>query len=99
MLDLDTSATFQEVRQAYRDLVQIWHPDRFEKNPRLKKKAVEKLKELNLAYKRVSSYLDAVDSLQQSKTSEGAKTPPEVKNGNILLFLLPQLSGSGSWRW
>ena len=50
IFDLERGASLQEVEQAYRDLVNVWHPDRIPDNPRLKKRAEEKLKELNLAY-------------------------------------------------
>jgi tetratricopeptide (TPR) repeat protein len=40
----------EEIKQAYRDLVQVWHPDRFAGNPRLQRKAEEALKKINLAY-------------------------------------------------
>ncbi|MBN2125978.1 MAG: J domain-containing protein, partial [Deltaproteobacteria bacterium] len=43
VLEIEADATLQEVRQAYRDLVNIWHPDRFSHNPRLKKRAEAKL--------------------------------------------------------
>lgn len=40
-----------EVKQAYRDLAKIWHPERFgENDTRLRKKTDEKLKEINVAY-------------------------------------------------
>ncbi len=49
-LSLNHNATFDEVREAYQDLVIVWHPDRFLHNPRLYKKAEAKLKEFNQAY-------------------------------------------------
>jgi DnaJ-class molecular chaperone len=39
-----------ELRTAYRDLVRVWHPDRFENDPRLRSKAERKLQEINSAY-------------------------------------------------
>ena len=50
MLDLDRKASIEEAKQAYKDLANIWHPDRFSNNPRLKQKAEEKLKKINAAY-------------------------------------------------
>jgi DnaJ-class molecular chaperone len=53
MLDLEPSASPQEVRQAYRDLAQVWHPDRFAPNPRLQRKADAKMRAINAAYERL----------------------------------------------
>jgi tetratricopeptide (TPR) repeat protein len=50
ILGLEAGATKEEVKEAYRDLVHVWHPDRFAQNSRLQKKAEEKLKEINAAY-------------------------------------------------
>ena len=50
ILGLKPGALQEEVNQAYRDMVNVWHPDRFEGNPRLQKKAEEKMKEINEAY-------------------------------------------------
>ncbi len=37
-------------------MVNIWHPDRFEHNQRLKEKATEKLKIVNIAYDKLKDY-------------------------------------------
>ena len=50
ILGLKPGASQEEVNQAYRDLANVWHPDRFANNLRLQKKAEEKLKEINAAY-------------------------------------------------
>lgn len=55
ILGLEPGASPDKVRHAYRDLVQVWHPDRFEHNPRLRKKAEERIKEINEAYGRLNS--------------------------------------------
>jgi len=68
ILDINPDATLKEVKQAYRDLAQIWHPDYVStKNPRLKKKAEEKMKELNEARSKVIAYLT---EKQRRKTEE-----------------------------
>jgi len=56
MLGLKPGASQEEVTQAYRDLANVWHPDRFGGNPRLQKKAEEKIKELNAAYEYIKSF-------------------------------------------
>jgi DnaJ-class molecular chaperone len=53
VLDLDPSASPAEIHQAYRDLVQVWHPDRFAHNPRLQRKADTKMRAINAAYARL----------------------------------------------
>jgi len=55
VLGIDPSASPEEVKRAHRDLVQVWHPDRFMANPRLQKLAQEKLLEINEAYDRLRS--------------------------------------------
>jgi len=42
-------ATAEEIRQAYLDLVRVWHPDRFP-DPRLRQVAEEQLRRINEAY-------------------------------------------------
>ena len=49
VLDVPLSATTEEIKAKYRQLVRIYHPDRFT-NPADKQYAEEKLKELNEAY-------------------------------------------------
>lgn len=56
ILGLKPNASQEEVNQAYRDLANVWHPDRFVGNPRLQKKAEEKLKEINAAYEYIKSF-------------------------------------------
>ncbi len=50
VLGLTPGASSETIRQAYHDLVKVWHPDRFGTDPRLRQKAEEKLREVNAAY-------------------------------------------------
>jgi tetratricopeptide (TPR) repeat protein len=54
VLGLTPGASQEQVKQAYRQLVKIWHPDRFF-NPEDKQEAESKIKEINLAYKKLKS--------------------------------------------
>ena len=50
VLGLAPGATNEQLDDAYRDLVKVWHPDRFQSDPALRLKAQEKLRDLNAAY-------------------------------------------------
>jgi DnaJ domain len=50
VLALRPGATPAEIKEAYRDLVKVWHPDRFGSDPGLRQKAEDKLKRINQAY-------------------------------------------------
>lgn len=55
-LELEPGATRETVKQSWRDLMKIWHPDRFEAEPRLRQRCQEKVKRLNEAYEAVERY-------------------------------------------
>jgi len=55
LLGVAPGASALELKEAYRDLAKVWHPDRFSHDPRLQQKAQEKLKEINEAYGRLTS--------------------------------------------
>ena len=50
LLGLTSGASKEQIKQAYHDLVKVWHPDRFAHDPRLQKQAEEKLKLINEAH-------------------------------------------------
>ena len=55
-LGLTATATPSEIREAYRDLSKVWHPDRFGHDPKLRAKADERLKAINEAYAKLKDY-------------------------------------------
>lgn len=59
ILELPTGAAHEDIHQSYRDLLMVWHPDRFPGNPRLQRKAQEKTAHINEAYQRLQSSLHA----------------------------------------
>jgi len=76
VLELDPGASPDEAKQAYKDIVNVWHPDRFSSNLRLKEKAEEKIKEVNAAYDTVKSFL----SSKQTQEPEKQETPRASSN-------------------
>jgi len=84
ILELDRGASTDEIKQSYKDIVTVWHPDRFSNNPRLKQKAEEKLKEVNVAYDTLKSYLSSEQRMEpkQEKTEANVKTETVKKTKN-----------------
>lgn len=58
ILEISEDSSMLQVNQAYRDLAQIWHPDRYTNNERLHRKALKKMKELNAARDCIYLYLN-----------------------------------------
>lgn len=67
ILDLVPPVRLEDAKQAYKDLVQVWHPDRFTHSPRLQERAEAKLKQLNLAYETLVPLLQAQQKLRQQR--------------------------------
>ena len=87
VLELRPGATREQICQSYRDLVNVWHPDRFEHNQRLKEKASEKLKRINVAYNKLKDYQPSERRAAPSYRTNSAKaerSKPDVVKGNKL---------------
>jgi len=65
-LDLQPGADLGSVRQAYRVLVKVWHPDRFGNDPKLQAISDEKLKDINTSYDAVVAYLASGSEAKQA---------------------------------
>ncbi|MBO4365219.1 MAG: DnaJ domain-containing protein [Eggerthellaceae bacterium] len=55
ILGLDDDATMDDVKTAYKETVQILHPDRFASNKKLQERATEQFKNLQEAYEYLTS--------------------------------------------
>lgn len=73
VLGLAPGASPDEVKTAYRDLVKVWHPDRFEGNERLREKAQRQLQLYNEAYERLRDFAPAAPV----SVATPAATPPD----------------------
>ncbi|HTH66049.1 MAG TPA: J domain-containing protein [Gemmatimonadales bacterium] len=74
VLGLAPGATPDEVKTAYRDLVKVWHPDRFAGNERLREKAQRQLQLYNEAYERLRDLPAAVPA---AVAMPSVVTPPD----------------------
>ncbi len=50
---LSPGASIEEVKEAIKDLLKVWDPERFSDDPRLQHKAHEKLREIHVAYETI----------------------------------------------
>lgn len=104
ILDLEPSASLLEVKQAYKDLASVWHPDRYSHNPRLQKKAEDKLKEINQAYEKICTNLNT----SQNRTSPIESQPDQPSSSTPSVSLisavgvdyrqLRDLLAAGKWK-
>jgi nucleotide-binding universal stress UspA family protein len=58
LFDLGRDFSDEELKAAYRDLVQVWHPDKYSNNERLRTRAESKIKLINEAYGTLGELLD-----------------------------------------
>lgn len=76
-LELHDGASFQEIKQSYRDLALVWHPDRFAHNTRLQEKGSERFKEINAAYAVLRAHDDG-----PSRPMNQGESRPRPKRGS-----------------
>lgn len=72
ILGLKPSASQVEVKQAYRKLVKIWHPDRFV-DVQQKQQAEAKIKQINAAYNTVKAVIPTVEKSSPPPPKQPAK--------------------------
>lgn len=70
ILGLDEDATSEDIKTAYRETVQILHPDRFAGNKKLEERATEQFKRLQEAYE----YLTSSKAKRRATRSSGASS-------------------------
>jgi hypothetical protein len=107
ILELDVSASIEEVEKAYKELAEAWRPENYQNLPRFKRKAEIKLEEVNDAYERIKSYLmlkasgedqmvfDSPKELPAEPEPEAAPVeetePPQISTPSKRKKLLPGL--------
>jgi DnaJ domain len=89
-LGLTSKASLNEIKQAYRDLSQIWHPDRYAHNPRLQKKAAAQFQSINSAYSTLFHHLapekTSTESVKIQLAEEQSLVEREIKQQSQVAF-------------
>src|SRR5262245_611021 len=78
IFELDDRRTQEEVRAAYRELVKVWHPDRFANDPDLRAKADRRLQDINRAYAVLQDGAQTVEPPREPTPPPRAATPPHA---------------------
>ena len=84
LLGVKPGVSNRDLKAAHRDLAKVWHPDRFQHDPRLQAKAQEKLKEINEAY----------DLLLSGKMPRPVTPPP---SSTVVRASRPRSGGGLKW--
>ncbi|MEH1942210.1 MAG: DnaJ domain-containing protein [Nostoc sp.] len=77
ILGLEPGASQAQVKRAYRQLVKIWHPDRFLEQKQ-KQEAEEKIKSINSAYNKLKSESPSEPPIPENPSSSSPKNPPKI---------------------
>ena len=89
LFDLDKGFSNEELKVAYRELVQIWHPDRFAQNDRLQLRAQKKLQEINDAHTKLQDYFNSNIRSAPKKEPVYNKTPVRKNTGFLKTVFHP----------
>lgn len=73
ILGLDDEATPEQIKVAYKETVQILHPDKFASNPRLQSRATEQFKVLQEAYEYLQKH-PVGDSTRGTREANSSRT-------------------------
>lgn len=79
-LECSDGTTEEQVKLAYRQLVKVWHPDRFEADSALKSRATEKMKLLNEAYELLAEIFK--EQRRQAALRSVARAPAAVPDAH-----------------
>lgn len=83
-LGIAPGTNWKQLRQAYKKLINIWHPDRYGQDPHQKRLAEEKTKEINQSYKELSEYYKKNGALPLAAESDiGARNLHDDPNPDV----------------
>lgn len=92
IFEIAETATQEEVKQAYRLLLQVWHPDRYQHNASLLRKAEHKTKQINIAFETLSDPVRRGlydEQLQRERAQSNRGASPEPENNDPLVTRCP----------
>ena len=99
ILEIHDSATPEEIKDAYRLLLQVWHPDRFHHRPTLLAKAEKKSGKINVAFETLSDPVlkQGYDDWLRACRGSNAKTVESVTCPSCHTTIRPAHEQHESW--
>jgi len=85
-LELEPGASLEQVKQAWRELAKVWHPDRFPNDTKLQRKAQERLKGINGAHEILQQYLTSGPRTRRHPRENQSQqaSPPAKSNARVI---------------
>ena len=78
LFELEPGAGAEAVKQAYRELLKVWHPDRFP-DAKFQKRVTEKTKALNEGYQKITAYLSGTYTESHASAKARAATEDDTQ--------------------
>ena len=83
ILELENATSQKQLKAAYRNLVRVWHPDRYASDSPHRNKAEEKLRDINIAYEKLTEFLT---SKNQTNKLTRLNPEPGVRPKSVVRF-------------
>ena len=79
ILGLGPEVSKEAIKQAYKDLLNVWNPDSFTNDSALKQKAQEKINEIDEAYEKLIIYISEKNNERPFQKISGVKDAPKER--------------------
>lgn len=104
VLEIEPGARLDQIKEAYRLMAQIWHPDRFVNQPTLLQKCHTHMQEINEAYKKLTDYIvfqNRVDAKQNYEMGlrqyKSGQYEPAIGSFATALYFDPDYADAYYW--
>ncbi|MHB8066316.1 MAG: J domain-containing protein [Desulfobaccales bacterium] len=97
VMHLQPGASLAEVEKAHRDAAWLWHPDRFPHEPHIQEKARARIREINVAYQRLTTHLQEEAERTPAAAPPGADAAPGEEASPAARTDFSQISALQNW--
>jgi hypothetical protein len=87
LLEVAPGATPEEIQKSFRQLIKVWHPDRFSDQPELQRRATMKTSELTRAFQWLRRHHLAQVQPKESTPSRSPETILQLLRNTVRIYL------------